>query len=70
MNNTITITIDQAKTIAEALAWMSEDIELFHYDGCEYEDDPDQATAELKATQKRYDETAAIINAKITAATC
>ena len=67
---TITITIDQAKTVAEALAWMSEDIDSFHYDGCEYDDDPDKATAELEATQKRYDEVAGIINAKITAATC
>lgn len=67
---TITITIEQAKTVAEALEWMSEDIDSFHYDACEYDDEPDKATAELEAKQKRYDEAAAIINAKIIAATC
>lgn len=68
MNTTITITIEQAKTAAEALGWMQEDIESFHLDGCEYQDDPKAAAAELEATQRRYADTEATIRALITAA--
>lgn len=61
----ITITETQAETIIEAMEWMIEDIDAFHFDGCEYDDDPDKAAAELEAQQKRYDETVNILKAKL-----
>jgi len=67
-NTTITITKEQAETAAEALEWMQEDIESFHFDGCEYEDDPEAATAELESKQRRYAATEAAIRALLTAA--
>lgn len=65
---TIRISEDLAKTAIEGLEWIAEDIDSFHLDGAEYDDDPDAEYDRLLAKEAAFDQAAATIKALLAAA--